>query len=69
VNPGLLPIVKAISTDMRGRKILVTRRIQDSGANKGFAAHMDHFGIRVIMSFDAELNETQIVWEALYGVA
>ncbi len=69
VNPGLLPIVKAISTDIRGRKMLVTRRIQAGDDDKGFVAHMDHFGIRVVMSFDAELNETQVVWEALYGVA
>src|ERR1700684_462277 len=26
VNPGVLPIVKAISTDIRGRNLLVTRR-------------------------------------------
>jgi hypothetical protein len=69
VNPGLLPIVKAVSTDIRGRKMLVTRRIQPSDDGQGFAADMDHFGIRVTMSYNAELNETQVVWEALYGVA
>jgi hypothetical protein len=69
IGPGVLPIAKAISTDLRGRKLLVTRRIQDRGDEKGVFGHLDHFGGRVIMSFDAERNETNVVWEALYGVA
>jgi hypothetical protein len=67
VNPGLLPIVKAISMDVRGRKMLVTRRIQARDQDKGVAAQLDHFGIRIMMSFDPVRNETQVVWEALYG--
>jgi len=31
-------------------------------------ADIDHFGTRVMMSFDSILNETQVVWESLYGV-
>ena len=69
VNPGVLPIVKAISMDVRGRKMLVTRKIQARDDDKGVVAHIDHFGIRVMMSFDSVLNETQVVWESLYGVA
>ena len=69
VGPGVLPIVKAISTDLRGRTMLVTRRIQDRDDEKGVVAHLDHFGSRVIMSFDLVRKETQLVWEALYGVA
>jgi hypothetical protein len=69
VNPGLLPIVKAISLAVRGSKLLVTRKIQARNEDKGVVAHFDHFGIRVVMSFDSVLNETQIVWECLYGVA
>jgi hypothetical protein len=69
VNPGLLPIVKAISMDIRGRKVLVTRRIQARDDDNGVVAQLNHFGIRIMMSFDAVRNETEVVWEALYGVA
>jgi hypothetical protein len=69
VNPGLLPIVKAISLAVRGRKLLVTRKIQAREDDRGVVAHFDHFGIRVMMSFDSALNETQVIWEVLYGLA
>jgi hypothetical protein len=69
VNPGLIPIAKAISSDIRGRTMLVTRRIQSTDRDKGVVAHLDDFGIRVVMSFDAVLGETHVVWECLYGVA
>jgi hypothetical protein len=69
IGPGVLPIVKAISTDLRGRTMLVTRRIQDRDDDKGVVGHLDYLGGRVMMSFDLVRNETEIVWEALYGVA
>jgi hypothetical protein len=69
VDPGLLPIVKAISMDIRGRKLLVTRRIQARDEDKGVVAQLEHFGIRVSMSFDPVRNETQVAWESLYGFA
>jgi hypothetical protein len=69
VNPGLLPIVKAISMDIRGRKMLVTRRIQASDEDRGVVAQLDHFGIRIMMSFDPVRSETLVVWECLYGFA
>jgi len=69
VNPGLVPIVKAISMNIRGRKMLVTRRIQARDNDTGLVAHLDHFGIRIMMSFDPVRNETQVVWESLYGFA
>ena len=53
VNPGVLAIVKAISTDIRGRKMLVTRKIQARDDDKGMVARIDHFEIRVMMSFDS----------------
>jgi hypothetical protein len=68
VNPGLLPIVKAISLDVRGRKMLVTRRIQARDEDKGVVAQLDHFGVRIVMYFDSVRNETQVIWEALFGV-
>jgi hypothetical protein len=69
VGPGVLPIAKAISTDLRGKTMLVTRRIQTRDDDKGVVADLAHFGGRVIMAFDLVRNETEVVWEALYGVA
>ena len=45
--------------------MLVTRKIQARDDDKGVVAHID----RVMMSFDSVLNEAQVVWESLYGVA
>jgi hypothetical protein len=69
VGPGVLPIVKAISLDLRGKTMLVTRRIQSGDDDKGVVADLAHFEGRVMMSFDMERNETDLVWQALYGVA
>jgi hypothetical protein len=69
VNPGLLPIVKAISMDIRGRKMLVTRRVQAREDDKGVIAQLDRFGVRIMLHFDPVRNEMQLVWEALWGVA
>jgi hypothetical protein len=69
VNPGLLPIVKAISMDIRGRKMLVTRRIQRRDEDKGVVAQLDHFGVQIMVHVDSVRNETEVVWEALYGFA
>lgn len=69
VNPGLLPIAKAISSDVRGRRLLVTRKIADKVGDKGVVAHTDGIGVRIMMYFDSDQNETHLVWECLYGVA
>ena len=69
VNPGLLPIVKAITLDMRGRSMLVTRHIQARAGDRGVIAQLEEFGIRLLMVFDSTQNETRLIWEALYGVA
>ncbi len=69
IGPGLLPIVKSISMDLRGKTMLVTRRIATRDGEKGTVAHLDHIGVRVMMSFDSVRNETDLVWEVLYGVA
>jgi hypothetical protein len=37
--------------------------------DKSVVAHIDHFGIQVMISFDSAPNEAQVVWESLYGVA
>lgn len=69
VNPGLLPIAKAISLDLRGRRQLVTRKLESREAAHSAIAHMDGFGVRIMMFFDPVAGETQIVWECLYGVS
>ncbi len=68
ITPGLLPLAKAISLDVRGRRFLVTRRVAgDAGADA--VGHADGLGLRIRMSFDPEANETKLLWECLYGVA
>jgi len=49
--------------------MLVTRRIQARNEDKGVVAHLDHFGVRIMLCVDPVRNETQVVWEALYGFA
>jgi hypothetical protein len=68
VGPGLLPIVTAISKDILGRKLLVTRRIASRDDDKGVIGHLDGFGVRIIMYFDEPTGDTIVEWECLYGV-
>jgi len=69
VTPGVLPVVKAISMDVRGRRMLVTRKIESRPDDRGVFAQIDDFGVRVMMDFDSVLNETILVWECLFAVA
>ena len=69
IDPGLLPIAKAISRDVLGRRLLVTRRIAPKESDAGTVAHVDGYGIRILVSFDAAAGETIVAWECLYGVA
>ena len=69
VNPGLIPIVKAMSLEVRGRQLLVTRRIAARGDDKGVIAHIDGFGVRLLMCREGDGNDTRLIWEALYGAA
>ena len=69
IDPGLLPIAKAISRDVLGRQILITRRIAPKENDRGTIAHIDGYGIRVLVHFDALAAETIVAWECLYGVA
>ncbi len=69
IDPGLLPIVKAISTDVLGRRILVTRRIAARKNDRGAIAHIEGYGIRILIYEDADASDTIVAWECLYGVA
>ncbi len=65
IDPGLLPIVKAILTDARGCRFLYTRKL--SGAPDIFA-DVDGFGLRITLSENPRTQETELTWECLYGV-
>ena len=67
VNPGLLPIVKSMTFASQGRKVLVTRKIAAGLSDRGAVAHIEGFGIRILLTFDAEKNESQVAWEWLFG--
>lgn len=69
INPGLIPLVKAITGEVRGRQLLVTRKIAARDDDRGVFAHVDGFGVRVVMYKDADHPDTHLVWECLYGVA
>jgi len=68
VNPGLLPIVTALLKDILGKKVLVTRRMAARNQDKGVIGHLDGFGVRIMMYFDATAGETIVEWNCLYGV-
>jgi hypothetical protein len=68
IGPGLLPVVTAISKDIMGRKLLVTRKVAARDNDKGVIGHLDGFGIRVVMYFDDAAGDTIVAWECLYGV-
>lgn len=67
IDPGLLPIAKAISRDVLGRRILVTRSIARKKGDSGAIAHIEGYGVRILLQQDE--YGTNVVWECLYGVA
>ena len=69
VNPGLVALIKVIAFDVRGRRLLVTRQIAPRPDDRGVVAHVDGCGVRIMMYFDSDQNDTHVVWECLYGVA
>lgn len=69
VNPGVLPIAKAISLDIRGRHRLITRKLESPQGDRRAMAHLDGLGVRIMMYFDPTADETQIVWDCLYSVS
>ncbi len=69
IDPGLLPIAKAISADVRGSRLLVTRRIAAKKGDIGAVAHVEGYGIRVVLTLDEDSGDTLVAWECLYGVA
>ena len=68
IGPGLLPVVIALSKDIVGKKLLVTRRVAARDDDKGVIGHLDGFGVRIMMYFDEAAGETIVEWNCLYGV-
>jgi hypothetical protein len=68
IGPGLLPLVTAMSKAIMGRKLLVTRRVAARDDDQGVIGHLDGYGMRIMMYFDAVANEMILVWECLFGV-
>jgi hypothetical protein len=68
IDPGLVPIVKSILLDARGRRLLVTRRVASAADQEGAVAHLDGFGMRILLQIDSASQEAQVIWECVYGV-
>jgi hypothetical protein len=68
VGPGLLPVVTAISKEIMGKRLLVTRKMEAKNSDKGVVAHLETIGVRVLMHFDEAAGDTIVTWESLYGV-
>ena len=68
IDPGLLPLVTALSKDIAGKKVLVTRRVAARDDDKGAVGHLDGFGVRIMMYFDEAARETIVEWGCLYCV-
>jgi len=68
IGPGLLPVVMAVSKDILGKKLLVTRRLAPRDDDKGVVGHFDGFGARIMMYFDKGAGETILEWSCLYEV-
>ncbi len=68
VDPGLLPVVTALSKDIAGKRLLVTRRLAGRNDDQGVVGHLDGFGVRIMMYFDETAGETIMEWSCLYGV-
>jgi hypothetical protein len=68
IDPGLLPLVTAMSKDIAGRKFLVTRKVAARDDDKGVVGHVAGFGVRIMIHFDEADGETIVEWTCLYGV-
>ncbi len=68
IDPGILPVAMALSKDILGKKVLVTRRVAARDGDKGAIAHLGGFGLRIMMYCDEASGETIVEWNCLYGV-
>ena len=49
IGPGILPIAMALSKDILGKRVLVTRRVAAKDGDKGVIGHLGGFGLRIMM--------------------
>ena len=68
VGPGVLPVAMALSKDIVGKKLLVTRRLAARDDDQGVVGYLDGFGVRIMMYFNEAAGETIVEWNCLYGV-
>jgi hypothetical protein len=68
IDPGLVPIVTAVSQAIAGRKMIVTRPLTPREGETEVYAYVDSFGLRVSLSFDECTGDTTVAWDCLYGV-
>jgi hypothetical protein len=66
VEPGLVPLVKTMLFEARGRKVLVSRKPAPLESDRGAVGHVPGYGVRVLLEVDGE--ETILTWECLFGV-
>ena len=69
IDPGLIPLVKAMSKDVQGCRLLTTRKVAPKDSDRGAIAHVAGYGIRILVYFDDVAVETVVVWECQYAVA
>ncbi len=69
IDRGLLPVVMALSKEIMGKRLLVTRRPapRKGGVKGGAVAHLAGYGIRIQIHLDEAGEETIVGWECLYG--
>jgi len=69
IDRGLLPVVMALSKEIMGKRLLVTRRPapRKGGVKSGAVAHLAGYGIRIHIHLDEASEETIVGWECLYG--
>ncbi len=67
IDRGLLPIVTTLAKEIMGRRLLVTRWPAPRKGDRGVVAHLDGYGIRIKVHFDAAAEDTIVAWECLYG--
>lgn len=68
IAPGLLPVVVALSREIMGKRVLVTRRMAAMDTDRGVVGHLDGFGVRIMMYLDETAGDTIVEWDCLYGV-
>jgi hypothetical protein len=68
IGPGLLPVVMALSKDILGKRVLVTRKVAARDGDQGAIGHLAGFGLRIRMYFDEASGDTIVEWGCLYGV-